>query len=51
MVLAWLVYSVIRKLLGLAILAVVVGGGFILWTNPEMANSLTGMVLGFLGRG
>lgn len=37
-VVAWLVFSVLKKVFGLLLLAVIVGGGFLLWQNPELAQ-------------
>ena len=36
----WLVFSVFKKVLGLLFLAAVAGGGYILWSNPSLLNSV-----------
>ena len=36
----WLVFSIFKKLLGFIFLAAVAGGGFMLWNNPSLLNSL-----------
>jgi hypothetical protein len=35
-ILLWLVFSVIKKLFGLALIAALVFGGYMLWTNPDL---------------
>jgi hypothetical protein len=37
-VVAWLAFSVLKKVFGLVLLAVLVGVGFLLWQNPELAQ-------------
>ena len=38
----WLVFSVLKKVIGLFVLAAVVVAAFVLWQNPAMLQSLTG---------
>lgn len=35
-ILLWLVFSVVKKLFGLALIAALVFGGYMLWTNPDL---------------
>lgn len=35
-ILLWLVFSVMKKLFGLALIAALVFGGYMLWTNPDL---------------
>jgi hypothetical protein len=35
-ILLWLVFSVMKKLFGLALVAALVFGGYMLWTNPDL---------------
>lgn len=45
-ILLWLVFSVMKKLFGLALIAALVFGGYMLWTNPDLqqrALDLIGM--------
>jgi hypothetical protein len=39
-VVIWLVFSVLKKVIGLVLLAAIVGGGFVLWTNPALLDQL-----------
>jgi hypothetical protein len=41
-VVAWLVFSVLKKVIGLVLLAGVVVAGFLLWQNPDIARALLG---------
>lgn len=34
----WLVFSVLKKVFGLVLLAALVVGGFLLWRNPELLH-------------
>jgi hypothetical protein len=43
-VVVWLVFSVLKKVIGLAVLAAVVVAGFVLWQNPAMLQSVLGWV-------
>ena len=40
MVVLWLVFSVLKKVFGLVLLAAMVGAGFLLWRNPELLHSV-----------
>ena len=45
-ILLWLIFSVMKKLFGLALIAALVFGGYMLWTNPDLqqrALDLIGM--------
>lgn len=42
--LVWLIFSVIRKLFGLALIAALAFGAYLLWTNPELLNQAMGVV-------
>ncbi|MBB4051568.1 ABC-type bacteriocin/lantibiotic exporter with double-glycine peptidase domain [Devosia subaequoris] len=35
-ILLWLIFSVMKKLFGLALIAALVFGGYMLWTNPDL---------------
>jgi len=35
-ILLWLVFSVMKKLFGVALVAALVFGGYMLWTNPDL---------------
>lgn len=37
-VVLWLVFSVLKKVFGLVLLAALVGGAFLLWQNPELLH-------------
>jgi len=37
-VVVWLVFSVLKKVFGLLLLAILVSVGFLLWQNPELAQ-------------
>ena len=43
-ILAWLVFSVIKKLFGVALIAALAFGGYMLWTNPDLLRSAMEMV-------
>ena len=49
-VVVWLVFSVLKKLLGLLFLAALALGAVVLWNNPEMARGLMDAASGVLGR-
>jgi hypothetical protein len=40
MVVLWLVFSVLKKVFGLVLLAAIVCAGFLLWRNPELLQSV-----------
>ena len=39
----WLVFAMMRKLFGIAIIAAVVGAIWLLWTNPEVFEHFLGL--------
>ena len=39
-VVVWLVFSVLKKVIGLLLLAAVVVAGFVLWQNPDLLRTL-----------
>jgi hypothetical protein len=39
-VVAWLVFSVLKKLMAVALLAAAALAGFVLWQNPTLLNAL-----------
>jgi hypothetical protein len=43
-ILLWLVFSVMKKLFGLALIAALVFGAYMLWTNPELLRRAMDMV-------
>lgn len=43
-ILAWLIFSVIKKLFGVALVAVLAFGGYMLWTNPDLLRRAMEMV-------
>ena len=45
----WLVFSVLKKVIGLLFLAAVVVGGYMLWQNPAMRDGLIDWIRGFIG--
>ena len=47
-VIVWLVFSVLKKVMGLLVLAAVVVAGFVLWQNPALLQSLIGWIQGFM---
>ena len=47
-VIVWLVFSVLKKVIGLLVLAAVVIAGFVLWQNPALLQSLIGWLQGFM---
>lgn len=40
-VVLWLVFSVLKKVFGLVLLAAIVGAGFLMWQNPELLHWAT----------
>ena len=36
----WLAFSLLKKVVGLAVLAALIIGGFVLWSNPEMCRAM-----------
>jgi hypothetical protein len=49
LVVVWLVFSLIRKMFGLVLLAALVVGGFVLWNDPQLQASVIGMARDILG--
>ncbi|MGV8853606.1 MAG: hypothetical protein ACOH2L_03085 [Devosia sp.] len=49
LLIVWLVFSLIKKVFGLVLLAALVIGGYLLWTNPAMLRSLLDSIGGFTG--
>ena len=45
----WLVFSLVKKIFGLALLAALALGLFMLWNNPVMLNQLIAFASGLLG--
>lgn len=43
----WLVFSLVRKMFGLVLLAGLAIGAWILWSNPELLGPLADAVTGF----
>ncbi|MHA6297699.1 hypothetical protein [Devosia sp. CAU 1758] len=43
-ILLWLVFSVMKKLFGLALIAALVFGGYMLWTNPDLLRGAMDLV-------
>lgn len=48
-VVAWLVFSVLKKVIGLLFLAALVVSAFVLWQNPALRDSLFDWVQGMMG--
>lgn len=49
MVVAWLIFSVLKKVIGLLFLAAVAVAGFMLWQNPALRDSVIGWVQSLIG--
>lgn len=49
MVVVWLVFSVLKKVIGLLFLAAVVFGAYMLWQDPVLLNRVLEWVQGFIG--
>jgi hypothetical protein len=43
-ILLWLVFSLMKKLFGLAIIAAIAFGGYMLWANPDLLRRAMEMV-------
>jgi hypothetical protein len=43
-VVLWLVFSVLKKVIGLVVLATVAAAAFVLWQNPALLRALLGWV-------
>lgn len=48
-IVVWLVFSVLKKLFGLALIAAIVAAIAFFWFNPEMAGQLWNNLQAFLG--
>ena len=48
-VVAWLVFSVLKKVIGLLFVAALVVSAFVLWQNPALRDSLFGWLQGMMG--
>lgn len=46
-VLLWLVFSMMRKLFGLALLAALAVGGWVVWNDPALLGNLATLVTGW----
>ncbi|GLQ54974.1 hypothetical protein [Devosia nitrariae] len=44
----WLVFSVLKKLIGLVVLAALVVAGFIVWNNPVLLQQVKALAAGWL---
>lgn len=47
LVVIWLVMFVVRKLIGIALVAGLVIGGFMIWQDPSLLRSAQDMALGY----
>jgi hypothetical protein len=45
----WLAFSLLKKVVGLAVLAALIIGGFVLWSNPEMRRAMLDGLAGLFG--
>jgi hypothetical protein len=45
----WLAFSLLKKVVGLAVLAALIIGGFVLWGNPAMRQAMLDGLAGLLG--
>lgn len=43
-VVLWLVFSVLKKVIGLVVLAAIAGVAFILWTNPDLLDQFLAII-------
>ena len=46
----WLVFSLVKKLFGIALLIGVVIAGFVVWNNPDLQRAVIEWISGFMGR-
>ncbi|MDB5473279.1 MAG: hypothetical protein JWP99_582 [Devosia sp.] len=49
LLIVWLVFGLVKKVLGLALLAAVFGAGLMLWNNPGLLHQLLGAAAAFMG--
>lgn len=47
-VVAWLVFSVLKKVIGLLFLAAVAFGGYMLWQDPALRDRVVSWIQGFI---
>tara|TARA_R110002020_G_scaffold14227_20_gene50538 strand:+ start:2701 stop:2895 length:195 start_codon:yes stop_codon:yes gene_type:complete len=45
----WLVFSLVKKVFGLVLLAALAIGAYLLWNNPAMLQGLLDTLAGFFG--
>jgi hypothetical protein len=45
----WLVFSVFKRVLGLALIVALAFGAWVVWSNPELQRSLIAFAVQFLG--
>lgn len=45
---AWLVFSVVKKVFGIALLLALAAGAWLAWSNPELRSALMGFAGPFL---
>lgn len=45
----WLVFSLIRKIMGMALLATLALGAYLIWVNPDLRASVFTTVMGLFG--
>lgn len=45
----WLVFSLVKKLFGLALLAAVVVAGFVLWNSTDLQRAVIQWISGLIG--
>lgn len=48
-VIIWLVFSVVKKMVGIAIVLALVAGGWFLWTNPQHLQPIVAYVRQYTG--
>lgn len=48
MVVLWLVFSVLKKVIGLLVLAAIAVAAFVLWQNPAMLDALLAWLQNFI---
>lgn len=48
-VIIWLVFSVVKKMVGIAIVLALVVGGWFLWTNPQHLQPIIAYIRQFTG--
>lgn len=48
-VIIWLVFSVVKKMVGIAIVLALVAGGWFLWTNPQHLQPIVAYIRQYTG--